>query len=696
MRSLERPTTGTNPGRGRELGRYLTSILLIAATIWLAACGGETVTPSVVKVEIDQADQTISVGQTVQLSAKVTVLGGASQAVTWASSLEGVASVSATGLVTGQATGTAVITATSVGSPKRTSSIEVTVVDEPAITTFTAAPASIVSGGSTTLAWVVTGDYDDIAVLAGTTVEAEGLAATGNRVVTPTATTEYTLRVTHPLGDPVTATATVTVTSQPANPTITAFDGSVTTGSMAQLTWTVAGADTVELYAVSTADPTDAVLIDTYAGTSSGATVPLQASTHQAFRLVAKGVGPDDTADRAPLPNVVLNGLDSDPYNLRGWVAEPVVPGSLRAVMEAAASGSVIGFAADVDEIDAFGVDIIDIGGSALDSHLIARRDVTISGRSGDPVTLKGRSAWQTDYPGDPFTYGSRVFYVPAGVTVTLENLVITGGSFIYTGAGIHNAGTLTVRNSTITGNRAFGTGGGIRNLEGATLTVENSSITGNRAETLDAEIDFPWDIRGSGGDPAQFPGINGWGGGLANYGTATVTNTVIDDNFARQGAGGIYNIGTLTLQATDVTGNTADHVTGYMESAPSDYSEGGGVANYATLTFTGGEVSGNTTADQGGGLYHGNNAISTLTDVSVINNVAGVAGTTGYGGGIMHHYYTGEMGNLDRTGGTLTGNIPENLLSSDDGIRPLGLAPGTANLDALPAGVMPEGHKFR
>jgi len=696
MRSLERPITGTNPGRGRHLGRYLTSVLLIAATIWLAACGGETVTPSVVKVEIDQADQTVSVGQTVQLSAKVTVLGGASQAVTWASSLEGVASVSATGLVTGQATGTAIITATSVGSPKRTSSIEVTVVDEPAITTFTAAPASIASGGSATLSWVVAGDYDDIAVLAGTTVEADGLAATGSRVVTPTATTEYTLRVTHPLGDPITATASVTVTSPPASPTITAFAGSVTTGSRAQLTWTVAAADTVELYAVNTSDPADAVLIDSYAGASTGATVPLQASTHQAFRLVAKGVGPDATADQAALPNVVLNGLDSDPYNLRGWVGEPLVPGSLRAVMEAAASGSVIGFAADVDEIDAFGVDIIDIGGAALDSHLIARHDVTISGRIADPVTIRGRSAWQAGDPGDPFTYGSRVFYVPAGVTVTLENLVITGGSFIYTGAGIHNAGTLTVRNSTITGNRAFGTGGGIRNLEGATLTVENSIITGNRAETLDPEIDFPWDIRGSGGDPAQFPGINGWGGGLANYGTATVTDTVIDGNFARQGGGGIYNIGTLTMQSTDVTGNTADHVTGYTASAPSDYSEGGGLANYATITFTGGEVSGNTTADQGGGLYHGNNAISTLTNVSIINNVAGVVGTTGYGGGIMQHYYTGEIGNLAMTGGALAGNSPEQILQNDDGIRPLGLAPGTANLDALPAGVTPEGLKFR
>lgn len=696
MRSLEPHTVGTKQAARVRFGRYLAIFALLFGTFWLAACGGGTTTPSVVKVEIEQPDQTISVGQSVQLSAKVTVLGGASTAVTWSSSLEGIVTVSAAGVVTGQAEGTATITATSVGSPKRTSTIDVTVVATPTIASFSASPASIVVGGTSTLSWEVGGDFDEITLLAGTVVVADGLAATGSTVVTPGATTEYTLSVAYALGEPVTATTTVTVADQPGDPAISAFAGSVTTGSQAQLSWTVTDATAVDLYAVNQSNASDSQFIATYAGNSTGATVPLQASNYQAFRLVAKGDGPDATADLAALPNVVLNELDYDVYNLRGWVPEPSIPGSLRSVLAGAPAGAIIGFAADVDEIDAYGVDIINVGGNALDSHLIARRNVTISGRSGDPVTLRGRSAWQAGDPGDEFTYGSRVFYVPAGVNVTLENLVITGGSFIYTGSGIHNAGTLTISNTTVTGNRAFGTAGGIRNLLGATLTVSNSVISDNQAVTEDSEIDVFWDIRGSGGDPAQFPGINGWGGGLVNEGTATLTDTVIDGNVARQGSGGIHNLGTLTLTNTSVTGNTADHVTGYTESAPTDFSEGGGVANYGTLTMTGGTISGNTVADQGGGLYHGVNAVSNLANVNITGNIAGVLGTTGYGGGIMQRYYTGEEDHLTRTGGSLVGNTPEDILSNDDGIRPLGLPAGVADRLALPAGMTSEGYKFR
>lgn len=678
-------------------------LLLVVGSVWLAACGGGGVTPSVVKVEIEQADQTLFVGGTATLTAKVTVLGGASTAVTWSSSDSEVASVTAAGVVTAEAVGTTTITATSVGSPTRTDTVSVTVVSEdtpvpPAIVSFTATPDTVETGASSTLAWEVTGSTTGIAVMAGDTTVQDGLAASGSLVVTPDATTEYTLTVTpEGDGDPVTATATVTVTLAPGEPAITSFTGAVVAGSQAGLSWSAVNATGFELFAVNPADPSDATSIGTYAGTATGATVALPDSAHQAYRLVATGASDQATASLGALANVVVNSQDYEVYYLvgGGW-EEPAIPGSLRYVLEAAAPGSVIGFASDVTEVVAYGVDLFALDmDHVVDSHLIIRNDVTISGPVGAPVTLRGQSAWQTGDPGDPYTYGSRVLYVPAGVTATVENVVITGGTFIYFGSGIYNSGVLTVRNALITDNRAFGSGGGIYNAVGGHLVVETSEISGNQAVTLDAEIDHEWYIRDN-SVPAVFPGINGWGGGLANDGVVTIVESVIDGNTARQSGGGIYNAATLTLESTTISNNTADHVADYTVGDPTDFSAGGGIYNAGTLTMSGGSLTANLAADQGGGLYHFQDALSTLTNVSITNNTAGIPTVTiGYGGGIMQHYYTGELDQLTRTGGVLTGNVPQNILQNDNGLRPMGgLAAGEFNEANRPLGLRIDGLK--
>src|SRR5690606_23951108 len=111
--------------------------------------------------------------------------------------------------------------------------------------------------------------------------------------------------------------------------------------------------------------------------------------------------------------------------------------------------------------------------------------------------------------------------------------------------------------------------------------------------------------------DPAQFPGINGTGGGLFNEGTATLTNVDVSNNIARQSSGGIHNMGTMTLNGVTVDGNVANHLAaGFVISDPTDYSYGGGIANYANLSFTTGALTNNLATDQGGGLFHGVNAM--------------------------------------------------------------------------------------
>lgn len=691
------PKDGT---RRPRVGRILLAPLAALFALWLVACN--TTTPpvqSVVSVKIVEPNRAMTVGETFTFTAEVAVLGGASKAVTWSSSDTSVATVTAAGVVTAVAEGTATVTATSVGLPKRSDTVNITVVPAgPHVvsvkidqgdrdvhvsdTLQLTATVVVVDGASTDVTWST--DAPAIA-----TVSPAGLVtavAEGTAVITATSVGLPVMR------DSVTI---LVMASGPAGgPTISAFAGAVVAGSQAQLTWTVTGAQgELTLSAVNPTDPTDAVELGKYPATSTGATVALPDSGHQRFVLSA--TNPTATATRAvaPLANVVLNEEDYDVYDLRGAVPEDEVPGSFRSVLAAAEPGSIIGFAADVTRIELPGVDLIPVPGGGegvIDAHVILREDVTVSGPVGAPVTLHGTSSYEPGDLGDPFTYESRVMYVAPGVTATIENLVISGGTFIYSGAGIFNAGDLTVRSTTITDNRAFGTGGGVRTAAGSTLTMVDSTISDSRAETLDDEIDRMWDIRGAGGEPAVFGGVNGWGGGLYNEGTATLTNTTIGGNFARQGGGGVYNLGTLTLNASAVTDNVADHVTGYTDGRPADTSWGGGVANYATLTFTGGSITGNLAADQGGGLFHGENATSALSGLAITGNTAGLTGNPGFGGGILQRFFTGEQDRMTRSDVTVTGNVPDDYAPSDRGLRPAGAG------QALPAGTQLDGLKFR
>ncbi|MCC6810512.1 MAG: hypothetical protein IT381_23990 [Deltaproteobacteria bacterium] len=92
---------------------------------------------------------------------------------------------------------------TAAGVTSRT--LTVTVVPRAVIASFTATPASIVQGASTTLSWNATG-----------TVKLNGAAVAGTSAVrSPSATTMYTLSAANALGDVVTASRTVTVTTPP-------------------------------------------------------------------------------------------------------------------------------------------------------------------------------------------------------------------------------------------------------------------------------------------------------------------------------------------------------------------------------------------------------------------------------------------------------------------------------------------------
>ncbi len=141
-------------------------------------------------------------------------------------------------------------------------------------------------------------------------------------------------------------------------------------------------------------------------------------------------------------------------------------------------------------------------------------------------------------------------------------------------GGGIDNAGTLTIGAlvtmsgsgwATITGNSATGAGGGIANESGGTLTVTYASVTNNSAQTS--------------------------GGGLDNSGGATIAVVNVSNNSAATSGGGLGNElgGTLTLNASTLSYNSA--------------TSGGGLANTGTAKVTNATMAKNQ-AGTGGGVY--------------------------------------------------------------------------------------------
>jgi len=83
----------------------------------------------------------------------------------------------------------------------------------PVITSFTASPAVIAPGGTSTLSWTTTG-----ATSVGVSPGSASLALSGSTPVTPSATQIYTLTATDSIGREVTATTTVTINQPPVFP----------------------------------------------------------------------------------------------------------------------------------------------------------------------------------------------------------------------------------------------------------------------------------------------------------------------------------------------------------------------------------------------------------------------------------------------------------------------------------------------
>jgi YVTN family beta-propeller protein len=254
------------------------------------------------------------------------------------------------------------------------------------------------------------------------------------------------------------------------------------------------------------------------------------------------------------------------------------------------------------------------------------------------------RAAIASASPGDTITFSVTGTITLASTLTITQDLTIGGPGASSLAISGNNAvqvfsisgGTVTISGVTIeNGNAGSGYGGGIYNF--GTVTLTNSTLSGNSAN-----------------------GGGGSGGGIYNYGTVTLTNSTLSGNSANFGGGiwndhtrgvmmvgnssisgnsatsgaGVYNGGTLTLSNSTFSGNSS------TASGGGIYSDGGTV-NVASCSFSG------NSALNGGGLYIGNGTLTVTSSTISGNSVSGNVG----GAGIYN------QGTATLTNSTLSGN---------------------------------------
>jgi predicted outer membrane repeat protein len=234
-----------------------------------------------------------------------------------------------------------------------------------------------------------------------------------------------------------------------------------------------------------------------------------------------------------------------------------------------------------------------------LKSELLINKNLTITGPGAGQLTVSGNNL-------------TRVFEVAQGMQATLSGLTISNG-FAVNGAGILVD-------------------------TGAVLAVSDSTLSGNSASKTPKFV-------------ANF------GGGIDNYGTATISNCTLTNNTSQAGGGGIYNHATLTVENNSVVSGSVDvgiANTGTATITGSTLSGNGGSGIYnfvgATVTVSDSLLSGNFAYYDGGGIWDAGTA--TLSNCTLSGNYA-----PGDGGGIYMTSNSSGSGTLSLTGSTLSGN---------------------------------------
>lgn len=235
-------------------------------------------------------------------------------------------------------------------------------------------------------------------------------------------------------------------------------------------------------------------------------------------------------------------------------------------------------------------------------------------------------------------TYTGRVMYISENTTLTLDNVVITGGKCAtnYSGAdgacggGIYNKGTLTLKNgASVQGNAAYLKGGGIYN-DGGTVTIAGGAVSKNTGSNGGGIANASGTVVLKDGTISENTDSSDYGGGIYNIGgTVTVEGGTIHKNTAAYKGGGIYNNvnGSLTVKGGVISENEAGN-------------DGGGIYNSGTFAFSDGILSGDKALGlNGGGIYH-------YTGTAVITGGVISSCTAAYNGGGIYNQATITISN--------------------------------------------------
>jgi hypothetical protein len=322
------------------------------------------------------------------------------------------------------------------------------------------------------------------------------------------------------------------------------------------------------------------------------------------------------------------------------------------------------------------------LSGFALTTWTIS----SLGDNASNSATLRGAIAAAA--PGDTIQFSVNGTITLSGGELAIDkNLTINGpGASSLTISG-NNVGrvfhitvptiTVTISGLTISNGRVVilccqaGRGGGIANW--GTLTLTNSTVSQNS--------------------------VADGGGGIGNMGTLVLINSTVSDNSSVGRGGGIVNFGVLSLKQSTVSQNSSGDIGGgiYNQNGTLKLSNttlsgnsgfwGGAIYNTGTLTLVHGTILANRATVNGGGIY--NQAQLSLKNSILAGNLD--AGSTCLGGtsyghnladsGICSGFFTGP-GDLNNTP---AGVDPLGLQSNGGPTQTIALLPGSAGLNAVP-----------
>jgi len=173
--------------------------------------------------------------------------------------------------------------------------------------------------------------------------------------------------------------------------------------------------------------------------------------------------------------------------------------------------------------------------------------------------------------------------------------------------------------------------------------------------------------------------------GGLENFGTLTLVDSVISNNTATAGAGGggIYNAGSLTAMRVAVSANVGggilngdNYTLSLTQTTISGNTLAGGIKNFGYLYLTNSTISANSTLYNGGGIENNSGQTNTAhadiyNSTIVFNQADSDSDLSGEGSGI---YVIGSGSIVNVVNSVIAGNSVPGSQVYDDCIGALGI----------------------